>query len=734
MKKILAKSDIEALGSGTCNDPFSILGLHSEKADGRKQVVIRTMQPHAKSIDVKYNKGQESVRMNRISDSGIFETTIPDKKESFSYYYEIEPFEGQIYTQIDAYAFPSLLTDFDLQLWGEGNHIRAYNIMGAHPRKVDDVPGTHFVVSAPDAFRVSVIGSFNDWDGRRHPMRKHHEQGVWEIFLPGVGQGDKYKYEIKSHNFDLPLKKSDPYGFYTEKRPATASIVHNLENFTWSDEDWMTGRSKNFDKPLAVYELHLGSWKRDHKTNDFLSYRQIADDLIPYVTSLGYTHIELLPISEHPYDLSWGYQTTGYYSATSRFGSPDGLMYLINECHRNNLGVLVDWVPAHFAKDDHGLRLFDGTHLYEHADPRQGEHKDWGTHIFNFGRTEVINFLLSNAMFWCDKYHIDGIRADAVASMIYLDYSREEGEWIPNKYGGNENLEAVNFLKRTNEVLNQEFEGVITMAEESTNWPMVSRPTYLGGLGFDYKWNMGWMNDTLKYFEVDPLFRRYHHNQITFSMIYAFTENFALPFSHDEVVHGKKSMISKMPGDNWQKFANLRLLYTYMYAHPGKKILFMGNELAQWSEWSSDKELDWHLLNYDNHKGVQALVKDLNHHYKEQSALHEVDFEWQGFEWIDASDVDNSILSFLRYNKGKEEFVVCIFNFTPQVHYNYKFGVPKAGAYEILVNSDSHFYCGSNVENHDMNALTGKWHNQPAHLSLSIPPLSGMLIRLKSDQ
>ncbi|MEX0928282.1 MAG: 1,4-alpha-glucan branching enzyme, partial [Balneolales bacterium] len=451
MKKLLNENDIEAIGSGTHDNPFHLLGIHQETAEKKKQYVIRTFQPHARSVNLVYNKGRKSAEMNRLSDKGLFEAVISGKKKPFTYYFSIEPYEGQAYTQIDAYAFPSLLSDFDLQLWGEGNHTRAYQMMGAHPKKVDDVPGTHFVVCAPAAFRVSVIGSFNDWDGRRHVMRRHYEQGIWEIFLPGVGEGDKYKYEILSPNAKHPLKKTDPYGFYTEKRPATASVVNNLDQFSWSDEDWMTVRSKNFDKPMAVYELHLGSWKRRPETNEFLNYREIAAELIPYVNYLGYTHVELLPIAEHPYDPSWGYQTTGYYAATSRFGSPQDLMYLINECHRNNIGVLIDWVPAHFAKDDHGLRLFDGTHMYEHADPRQGEHKDWGTHIFNFGRTEVINFLLSNVMFWCDKFHIDGIRADAVASMLYLDYSRDEGEWIPNKYGGREILEAVAFLKRMND-------------------------------------------------------------------------------------------------------------------------------------------------------------------------------------------------------------------------------------------------------------------------------------------
>ncbi|MEX0684803.1 MAG: 1,4-alpha-glucan branching protein GlgB [Balneolales bacterium] len=732
MKKTVSKNNIEALGSGNCMDPFSLLGLHSEKIGTKQTFVVRTIQPHANKVRILYDKGHKAIEMKRLSNDGVFEALIPDKDEVFSYHFEIEPNHGQLYTQIDPYSFPSLLSDFDLHLWGEGTHIRAYEMMGAHTKKVDNVFGTHFVVCAPEAIRVSVIGSFNDWDGRRHVMRKHHAQGIWEIFIPGVGEGDQYKYEIKAHDFDLPLKKSDPYGFYAEKRPATASIINDLDRFTWSDEEWMNKRTKNFDKALSIYEVHLGSWKRKSDGDDFLSYRQLAAELIPYVKDLGYTHIELLPISEHPYDPSWGYQTTGYFAATSRFGNPQDLMYFINECHKNDIGVLIDWVPAHFATDDHGLRLFDGSHLYEHADPRQGEHKDWGTLIFNFGRTEVINFMLSNAVFWCDKFHIDGLRADAVASMLYLDYSREEGEWIPNKYGGRENLEAVRFLKRVNEILNQEFKGIITMAEESTSWPMVSRPTYLGGLGFDYKWNMGWMNDTLKYMEADPLFRRYHHNQLTFSMIYAFTENFALPLSHDEVVHGKKSMLSKMPGDTWQKFANLRLLYTYMYAHPGKKISFMGNEFAQWTEWDSEKELDWLLLNYDTHKGMHTLIKDLNYHYKNNSPLHEVDFEWQGFDWIDASDVDNSIMAFLRYNKEKKDYVACIFNFTPQVHHNYKFGIPKEGEYEIFINSDSHYYGGSNVENNNLIAKPGKWHNHPAHLTLSVPPLSGMLLKLKS--
>lgn len=730
-KYSLDKGQIVALESASHSDPFAVLGPHLVKDGTKTTVVIRSLQPHAKSVSILQKGKKKPVAMKKISDGGLFELHFPKASEIFAYQLVITPEYGDAYTISDAFSFGPLLSDFDLQLWGEGNHRKAYETLGAHLMEVDGVKGTRFVVSAPSASRVSVIGSFNEWDGRRHPMRKYHDQGLWEIFMPEVTTGDAYKYEIKSDNFALPFKKADPYAFYAEKRPNTASIVANLDDYEWQDEDWMSTRKKNFNEALSIYEVHLGSWKRkDGEIGpEFLTYRDLAEQLIPYVKELGFTHIELLPIAEHPYDPSWGYQITGYFAATSRFGTPQDFMYFVDECHKNGIGVIVDWVPAHFAKDEHGLRLFDGTHLYEHADPRQGEHKDWGTCIFNYGRTEVQNFLLSNAVFWCDKFHIDGLRVDAVASMLYLDYSREEGEWIPNKYGGRENLEAIAFLKKTNEVLNQEFENIITFAEESTSWPMVSKPTYLGGLGFDYKWNMGWMNDTLKYIEIDPIFRRYHHNQLTFSMIYAFTENFMLPFSHDEVVHMKRSMLSKMPGDDWQKFANLRLLYTYMYAHPGKKLLFMGNEIGQWGEWNSVAQLDWPLLKYDTHKGIHTLVKDLNHAYSEHKPLHEVDFDWNGFEWIDFSDIDNSIVAFLRYSADKKDFRVCIFNFTPQPHMGYRFGVPKAGAYDIILNSDSKYYGGSNVENGHLEASHGQWHNQPATLTVNIPPLAGLILK-----
>ncbi|MEX2456849.1 MAG: 1,4-alpha-glucan branching protein GlgB, partial [Balneolaceae bacterium] len=653
------------------------------------------------------------------------------RKNRFNYSLSIIHHDGHEFTIVDAYRFGSLISDFDMQLWGEGNHHHVYKWMGAHAKTVDDVEGTHFVVAAPNANRVSVVGSFNNWDGRIHGMRKHPAQGIWEIFIPHVAPGDLYKYEIKTDLSDAPIIKADPYAQFAELRPGTASKVWSSHH-SWKDNAWMKDRNKiqATDAPMSVYEIHAGSWKR--KVNEdpgFLSYRELADDLIPYVSDLGFTHIELMPIAEHPYDPSWGYQITGYYAPTSRFGNPDDLRYFIDKCHQANIGVILDWVPAHFTKDDHGLRQFDGTAFYEHEDPRLGEHKDWGTNIFNFGRTEVRNFLISNAIYWLDEFHIDGLRVDAVASMLYLDYSREEGEWIPNQYGGRENLEALHFLRRFNDVVHEYYPGALTMAEESTSWQGVSRPTSSGGLGFDLKWNMGWMNDTLTYITKDPIYRRYHQDQLSFSLIYAFTEQFLLPLSHDEVVHMKESLISKMPGDDWQKFANLRLLYTYMYGHPGKKLLFMGSEFAQWSEWTEAHSIDWHLLEWKNHQGVSQLVKDLNTLYKDEPAMHEVDFKWEGFEWIDISDADNCLLSFIRRGKDPDDFLVFILNFTPAVHEAYKFGVPKAGKYEILLNSDSSFYGGSNAGPSNIEGVEGAWHSQPAHITLSIPPLAGIVLK-----
>jgi 1,4-alpha-glucan branching enzyme len=729
----LKKEEIESISNGSHGDPFSVLGFHSIKQGKSEKLVLRVFRPEANLVFAKIGKAKP-VELQRVSPEGLFEYVFPRRKTPAPYSLRIVPHEGEEFEINDAYAFSGMINDFDLQLWGEGNHKKAYEFMGAHPKAVDGVQGIHFVVSAPSATRVSVVGPFNNWDGRVHRMRKYHDQGLWEIFIPHVTEGDEYKYEIKSPVQDPPLLKADPFAFYAQNRPETASKVFDIEGYEWSDDDWINSRTEQqaLDQPLTVYEVHAGSWrKKVGEKSEFLSYRELAHELVPYVKELGYTHIELLPIAEHPYDPSWGYQITGYYAPTSRFGNPHDFMYFVDECHKAGIGVIVDWVPAHFAKDDHGLRRFDGTGLYEHEDARQGEHKDWGTCIFNFGRTEVHNFLISNALFWCDKFHIDGLRVDAVASMLYLDYSREEGEWIPNKYGGRENIEAIDFLRKFNDSVHEHFPGTITFAEESTSWGGVSRPTQTGGLGFDYKWNMGWMNDTLAYIEKDPLYRKYHQGELTFSLIYAFSENFTLPFSHDEVVHMKNAMVAKMPGDDWQKFANLRLLYTYMYAHPGKKLLFMGCEFGQWAEWSESKSLDWHLLNWEQHQGVQNTVRDLNALVKSEKALHENDFDWRGFEWIDFNDADNSIVSFVRRAKDAEDFLVTVLNFTPTVHYDYRIGVPEACEYEIIMNSDSEYYGGSNVGDSVLNAAPGEWQNQPASLQLTIPPLAGVILKPK---
>ena len=734
MNTILTEDIIKSISYGSHGDPFSVLGLHTVSIKGGEKLVIRAFRPEAKQIFVNIGTSKP-VELTRLSQEGLFEHIFARRKNRFDYTLTINPHHGSEFTINDPYTYGSLISDFDLQLWGEGNHHQAYHFMGAHPQKVAEVDGTHFVVTAPSASRVSVIGSFNNWDGRVHRMRKFHDQGLWEVFIPHVGVGDHYKFEIKSPAQDPPLKKSDPFAFSSELRPKTASIVYNLDGYEWNDNAWTSSRSINqaHNKPISIYEVYVGSWRRKvGEGSGFLSYRELADQLIPYVKELGFTHIELLPIAEHPYDPSWGYQITGYFSPTSRFGSPHDFMYFVDECHQAGIGVIVDWVPAHFAKDEHGLRRFDGTGLYEHEDSRQGEHKDWGTCIFNFGRTEVQNFLISNALYWCDMFHIDGLRVDAVASMLYLDYSREEGEWVPNRYGGRENIEAIEFLRKFNDSVHHHFPGVITFAEESTSWGGVSRPTETGGLGFDFKWNMGWMNDTLDYIEKDPIYRKYHQGELTFSMIYAFSENFALPFSHDEVVHMKQAMLAKMPGDDWQKFANLRLLYTYMFAHPGKKLLFMGCEFGQWEEWNESKSLDWHLLDWENHQGIQKLIKDLNTNMKQQSALHEVDFDWRGFEWLDINDANNSIISFIRRAKNPEDFVLAVMNFTPTVHHNYEIGAPRAGQYEVIINSDSEYYGGSNVGNAFLEAEWGDWQNQPAKLKITVPPLGGIILKPKN--
>ncbi len=724
--------EIKAISNGEHGDLFSVLGLHTVTIDKKEKLVARAFRPDAKQLFILPESGKP-VQLERISDEGLFEYVFPRRKNRFSYKIKVHPYVGDTYTIDDPYRFGTLLSDFDMQLWGEGNHHHSYRFMGAHTKTVDGVDGTHFVVTAPSASRVSVIGSFNNWDGRVHGMRKYVDQGLWEIFIPHVTEGDLYKFEVKSFEQSAPFKKADPYARFSEMRPGTASKVWNT-SYQWNDEKWMEERSKkaHHEEPVSVYEIHPGSWKRKvGEDPGFLNYRELADELVSYMKEMGFTHVELMPIAEHPYDPSWGYQITGYFAPTSRFGNPDDLRYFVDQCHQAGIGVIVDWVPAHFTKDDHGLRRFDGTALYEHEDPRQGEHKDWGTLIFNFGRSEVQNFLLSNAIYWLEEFHIDGLRVDAVASILYLDYSREEGEWVPNQYGGRENIEAIYFLRRFNEVTHQYFPGVLTFAEESTSWGGVSQPTSSGGLGFDFKWNMGWMNDTLAYMEKDPLYRKYHQDQLSFSMIYAFSEQFILPLSHDEVVHMKKSLLSKMPGDDWQKFANLRLLYTYMYGHPGKKLLFMGGEFAQWNEWTESQSIDWHLLQWESHQGVQNLVKDLNNLYKAEKAMHEVDSKWEGFEWIDISDADNSLLSFIRKGKNPDDYLVFILNFTPTFHEHYKFGVPDDCEYEVVLNSDSSHYGGSNAGPVTVKGEQGHWHNKTSHIIIPVPPLAGVVLKPK---
>lgn len=727
---MLTEEILHSIDDGSHGDPFSVLGPHITDVEGKKKLIIRVFRPDAKEVALIISSKTRHT-MTRLSEGGLFEYIFPRRKKIPEYRLSVTPFQGQAYSIDDPYRFEPAIKELDLHLWGEGNHAKSYSFMGAHPKTIDGVQGTHFVVAAPAATRVSVIGSFNQWDGRVHRMRKYHDQGLWELFIPQVSPGDAYKFELKSPLQDPPLKKADPYAFFAELRPQTASIVHSIDQYEWSDQEWLKKREdRKRNQALSVYECHLGSWKRNGE--DFLSYRELADQLIPYVKELGFTHIELMPIAEHPYDPSWGYQQTGYFAATSRFGRPEDLMFFIDQCHASNIGVIVDWVPAHFAKDEHGLYRFDGTGLFEHEDARQGEHKDWGTAIFNFGRTEVQNFLISNALFWLDHYHIDGLRVDAVASMLYLDYSREDGEWIPNKYGGRENIEAIEFLKKFNYFVHDQYPGCLTFAEESTSWGGVTAPVQQDGLGFDYKWNMGWMNDTLSYIEKDPIYRRYHQGELTFSMVYAFSEQFILPFSHDEVVHMKKSMLSKMPGDDWQKFANLRLLYTYMYAHPGAKLLFMGSEFGQWGEWNDAQSLDWHLCAFEPHQQLQTLVKDLNHLHQNQASLYELDTDWRGFEWIDFHDADNSLISFVRKAKDSGDFVVVVLNFTPNVHHNYRVGVPEMGNYEVLFNSDSEYYGGSNVGAKECSALAESSHNFSASISLDIPPLAGIMLKLKN--
>ncbi len=714
-------------------DPFEVLGAHIVTWGGREAVAIRAFLPDARELSVIRTATGQRYSAKRIHKDGFFEAIIRGESEVFEYRLEEVRFDGTVRTFVDPYSFLPVLSDFDLYLIGEGTHYRKYEKLGAHEWEIGGVRGVFFAVWAPNALRVSVIGDFNNWDGRRHPMRVRGLTGIWELFIPDLKQGDLYKFEVKSRYKGYLAEKSDPYAFCSELRPRSASVVWNTDGYKWRDQHWMEQRSRRnwLESAVSIYEAHLGSWMRVPEEGDrWLTYTELAERLIPYVKEMGYTHIELLPVSEHPLDESWGYQTIGYFSPTSRHGTPDGFMRFVDECHRSGIGVIIDWVPAHFPKDAHGLGFFDGTALYEHEDPRKGEQQDWGTLVFNFGRNEVANFLIASALFWLDKYHIDGLRVDAVASMLYLDYSRKAGEWVPNTFGGNENLEAVSFLKRFNEITHRYYPGIFTVAEESTAWPMVSRPTYLGGLGFSFKWNMGWMHDILTYFSKDPIHRKYHQNMLTFALLYAFTENFILVFSHDEVVHGKRSLLDKMPGDMWQKFANLRLLLAYMYAQPGKKLLFMGGEFGQWSEWDCNRSLDWHLLQYEPHRGLQAFVKEMNGLYSREASLHEVDFSPEGFEWIDFGDYENSIVSFVRKAKDGDDLLLFVFNFTPVPRRGYRIGAPRSGFYAEIMNSDSALYWGSDVGNEGgLSADPIPWHGRLFSLNLTLPPLGALVLK-----
>ncbi|MEM7231303.1 MAG: 1,4-alpha-glucan branching protein GlgB [Planctomycetota bacterium] len=728
----LTHETIDAIVQARHTNPFSVLGPHPVQAeDGSMSLSVRGFVPGAVRMWVLPSGSSEPVEAKRLHVEGFFECNVGPVGEEFRYRLRVERSDGANWSFEDPYRFGRVLTDYDTYLFSEGTHYKTYDKLGAHVQVIDGIHGVHFAVWAPNAERVSIIGAFNDWDGRRHVMRALGASGVWEFFLPELTEGDTYKYEIRTREGDLRVK-SDPYAFRSELRPGTASIVHTLDQYEWQDRTWIEegrARANALDRPISIYEVHLGSWRRADE-NSFLSYRDLADQLVPYVVDMGFTHIELLPVLEHPLDSSWGYQALGHFAPTSRHGTPDDFAHFVDTCHCAGIGVLLDWVPAHFPKDDHGLRYFDGTHLYEHADPRQGEHQDWGTMIFNYDRTEVRNFLLSSALFWLDKYHIDGIRVDAVASMLYNDYSREEGQWLANEFGGRENLGAVEFIKRFNALCHEYHPGVLTIAEESTAWPGVSHPTYAGGLGFSMKWNMGWMNDTLDYFSREPVHRKYHHQSLTFSLLYAFTENFMLPLSHDEVVHGKCSLLDKMPGDGWQKFANLRLLYTYLYTHPGKKLLFMGQEFGQGAEWNSNQSLDWHLLETDYHTGIQNLVRDLNRLYRAEPALSELDFDWKGFDWIDFHDWEKSLISYTRRSRMDNSEVVVVLNFTPEPRGGYRIGVPGPGLYAEALNSDSGHYVGSNIGNGGgVEAEEIESHGSAWSISLNIPPLGGLILR-----
>jgi 1,4-alpha-glucan branching enzyme len=734
-RSILTARQIRDILQSDARDPHAILGMHKET----NGLSVRAFIPGAQKVVVKKRGASRAAReMVKVDDDGLFVAFFANAKRFFKYELVVAHNNGSSEVLVDPYSFLPLMSEEARYLFGEGNNVRLYDHLGSHIQTVDGVQGAAFALWAPNAKRVSLVGDFNGWNGRRHPMRLLGSSGVWELFVPGLDCGTVYKYEIKKHDNDHLILKSDPFGYSHEPFPHHGTIVSDLDSFGWSDEPWLMQRRQelHLNRPLNIYEVHLGSWKKSglSEDGDYLTYRDIAHELAAYVKEMGFTHVELLPVQEHPYVPSWGYQVTGFYAPARRFGTPDDFQYFVDYMHSQEIGVIIDWVAGHFPKDAHGLAHFDGTHLYEHQDPREGEHKDWGTLIFNFGRHEVRNFLTANALFWLEKFHVDGLRVDAVASMLYRNYSRKEGEWIPNKYGGVENLEAMEFLQSMNYLVHDKFPGAFTVAEESTAWPMVSRPTYLGGLGFTFKWNMGWMHDSLSYFSKDPIYRKYHHNQVTFGLWYAYTENFVLVLSHDEVVHGKKSLLEKMPGDTWYKFANLRCLFAYMYGHPGKKLIFQGGEFGMHNEWYSRRSIDWHILDEDDdayhHRGLQALMRDLNAVYRNEPALWKFDFENRGFEWIDHTDHDSSIVSFMRRGEDGDAALVFVCNFTPAIRNDYRIGVEGEGCYKEVLNTDAKEYGGAGYGNEGGAHATGiPWHNRPDSIVVTLPPLSVMVFK-----
>ena len=729
---MISAAELDSVVHAYHGNIFAVLGPH-QMHNGN--YAVRTFLPEASKVIVVDRENHSHIQvLNKIHPAGVFEGEASLRSRS---QYKLEVHYGDNKTIVeDTYRFPSDLSPTDVYLFGEGTHEKLYRWLGAHLREIDGVKGTLFTVWAPNAKRVSVVGEFNFWDGRHHVMRHHAASGLWELFIPGVEADTLYKYEILSQSHGVLPLKADPMGFAAQHPPETASKVMAPSDFSWSDEQWLARKVEqgHRDQAVSIYEVHLGSWKRrGQQGEDYLTYLELADELIPYVQTLGFTHIQLMPISEFPFDGSWGYQPVGLYAPTSRFGSPDQFREFINRCHLAGIGVLIDWVPGHFPSDGHGLAFFDGSPLYEHADPRQGFHPDWNTYIYNYGRCEVANFLFSNALYWFDEFHIDGLRVDAVASMLYLDYSREADDWVPNVHGGRENLEAIALLKRVNQKVYEHYPNAMMVAEESTAWPGVSHPVYAGGLGFGYKWNMGWMNDSLRYMSNDPIHRRYHHHDMTFSLLYAFNENFMLPLSHDEVVHGKGSLLDKMPGDAWQKFANLRAYYGFMWAHPGKKLLFMGCEFAQGREWDHNSSLDWHLLDETHwHGGVQKLVEDLNHLYSSTPALYYDDCEARGFEWLDADDNGASVFAFAR--KAHNDFVVVVSNMTPVLREGYRLGVPKLGFYKERLNTDAGIYGGSEKGNAGgVNAEAVSSHGRENSITITLPPLATVVFEWKPE-